>query len=99
MVFCSISLKWKDRSKRQDPRFCAKENRNRIVGEIKNALNHSVILGNPPRLNHRLFEQRQDHMAAAEHQCPGSIERFEYRGKAVPSLCRRRQADEQEGER
>jgi hypothetical protein len=45
--YCSISLKWVDRAKRQDAAYCGQENRRRIVDEVKAALKHPVAINSP----------------------------------------------------
>ena len=45
--YCSISLRWKDKARRNDPTFCGDENRRRIVEEIKSALPHPVMINTP----------------------------------------------------
>lgn len=44
---CSINLKWKDRSKRDDPKFCGDENRKMLVEAVKSALEHPVAINSP----------------------------------------------------
>ena len=45
--YCSINLRWLDSARRLDPGACGKENRERIVGEIKQALAHPVAINTP----------------------------------------------------
>ena len=45
--YCSISLRWRDKAKRNDATFCGDENRRRIVEEIKSALPHPVMINTP----------------------------------------------------
>ena len=45
--YCSINLRWEDRSKRKDPEYCGKENRQRIIEELRRARNHPVLISTP----------------------------------------------------
>ena len=45
--YCSINLKWEDNSKRSNSEFCGDENRKKIIEEVKEALNHPVIINSP----------------------------------------------------
>ncbi len=57
-----------------------------------------AIVADPPGIDHRRVEERQDHVTAAEHECAGAIEAVEQRDRLAARSAQERKREEQDRE-